>query len=119
MNEHVLEKRPANHAGRHSGRGWGLNHLWRGELADLEVVAQSWFEDGPDIVQVIAGARGRNCAGRASILPPLLWLPRTQIRAYRWCSPPRIGCAIMSPNRSIGRVQGASLPSERCLRTSL
>ena len=69
--EHVLEKRPANHAGRHSGRGWGLNHLWRGELADLEVVAQSWFEDGPDIVQVIAGARGRNCAGRASILPPL------------------------------------------------
>src|SRR5215831_18236729 len=25
-----------------------------------------------------------------------LWLPRTQIRAYRWCS------AIMSPNRSIG-----------------
>src|SRR6516164_7817711 len=48
-----------------------------------------------------------------------LWLPRTQIRAYRWCSPPRIGCAIMSPNRSIGRVQGASLLSERCVRTSL
>jgi hypothetical protein len=48
-----------------------------------------------------------------------VWLPRTQIRAYRWCSPPRIGCAIMSPNRSIGRVQGASLPSERCVRTSL
>src|SRR5437016_8215686 len=48
----------------------------------------------------------------------LVWLPRTQIRAYRWCSPPRIGCAIMSPNRSIGRVQGASLPSERCVRTS-
>jgi hypothetical protein len=38
---------------------------------------------------------------------------KPQIRAYRWCSPPRIGCAIMSPNRSIGRVQGASLPSER------
>src|SRR5262249_14716914 len=35
-----------------------------------------------------------------------VWLPRTQIRAYRRCSPPRIGCAIMSPNRSIGRVQG-------------
>src|SRR5262249_15653474 len=48
-----------------------------------------------------------------------LWLPRTQIRAYRWCNPPTIGCAIMSPNRSIGRVQGASLPSERCVRTSL
>src|SRR5467141_554488 len=44
---------------------------------------------------------------------------KPQIRAYRWCSPPRIGCAIMSPNRSIGRVQGASLPSERCVRTSL
>src|SRR5438093_3368433 len=25
---------------------------------------------------------------------------KPQIRAYRWCSPPRIGCAIMSPNRS-------------------
>jgi hypothetical protein len=37
---------------------------------------------------------------------------RTQIRAYRWCSPPRIGCAITSPNRSIARVQGASFPSE-------
>jgi len=33
-----------------------------GELADLEAVAQSWFEDGPDIVQAIAGARGRNGA---------------------------------------------------------
>src|SRR5712671_5227271 len=50
---------------------------------------------------------------------PYLWLPRTQIRAYRWCSPPRIGCAMMSPNRSIGRVQGVSLPSERWVRTSL
>src|SRR6266508_1271984 len=30
-----------------------------GELADLEAVAQSWFEDGPDIVQAIAGARNR------------------------------------------------------------
>ena len=33
-----------------------------GELADLEAVAQSWFEDGPDIVQAIAGARSRNGA---------------------------------------------------------
>jgi hypothetical protein len=33
-----------------------------GELADLEAVAQSWFEDGPDIVQAIAGVRGRNGA---------------------------------------------------------
>src|SRR5215472_7085177 len=37
-----------------------------------------------------------------------VWLPRTQIRAYRWCSPPRTGCATMSPNRSIGRPQGAA-----------
>ena len=44
-----------------------------------------------------------------AVLDPDLWLPRTQIRVYRWCSPPSIGCAIMSPNRSIGRVQGASL----------
>ncbi len=55
----------------------------------------------------------------AGVAKYALWLPRTQIRAYRWCSPPRIGSAIMSPNRSIGRVQGASLPSERCVRTSL
>jgi predicted RND superfamily exporter protein len=40
--------------------------------------------------------------------PEPLSLPKSQIRAYRWCSPPRIGCAIMSPNRSIGRLQGAS-----------
>jgi hypothetical protein len=33
-----------------------------GELDDLEAVAQSWFEDGPDIVQAIAGARARNGA---------------------------------------------------------
>src|SRR5262249_33934375 len=58
-------------------------------------------------------------AGRALSRLDQVWLPRTQIRAYRWFSPPRIGCAIMSPNRSIGRVQGASLPSERCVRTSL
>ena len=31
-----------------------------GELADLEVVAQSWFEDGPDIAQAIVGTRARN-----------------------------------------------------------
>jgi hypothetical protein len=60
-----------------------------------------------------------NPAPPATTLEKSLRLPRTQIRAYRWCSPPRIGCAIMSPNRSIGRVQGASLPSERCVRTSL
>src|SRR5262249_458866 len=33
-----------------------------GELADLEAVAQSWFEDGPDIAQAIAGAPARNRA---------------------------------------------------------
>src|SRR5438046_18628 len=33
-----------------------------GELVDLEAVAQSWFEDGPDIAQAIAGARARNRA---------------------------------------------------------
>jgi hypothetical protein len=39
-----------------------------GELADLEVVAQSWFEDGPDIAQAIANARGRNRAKLATYL---------------------------------------------------
>jgi hypothetical protein len=37
--------------------------------------------------------------------------PEIYIRAYRWCSPPRIGYATMSPNLSIGRVQGVSFPS--------
>jgi hypothetical protein len=40
-----------------------------GELADLEAVAQSWFEDGLDIVQAIAGARARN---RAKVVTYLL-----------------------------------------------
>jgi uncharacterized protein YjbJ (UPF0337 family) len=35
------------------------------------------------------------------------------IRAYRWCSPPRIGCAMISPTSSTRRVQGASFPSAR------
>ena len=39
-----------------------------GELADLEAVAQSWFEDGPDIAQAIAGTRGRNQAKLATYL---------------------------------------------------
>ena len=39
-----------------------------GELADLEAVAQSWFEDGPDIARAISGARGRNRAKLATYL---------------------------------------------------
>jgi hypothetical protein len=35
-------------------------------------------------------------------------LLKTQIRAYRWCNPPKIGSATMSPNRSTGRVLAAS-----------
>ena len=42
----------------------------------------------------------------------ILSLPKNQIRAYRWCNPPRTGWATMSPNRSIARVQGASFPRE-------
>lgn len=38
------------------------------ELADLEAVAQSWFEDGPDIAHAISGARGRNRAKLATYL---------------------------------------------------
>ncbi len=39
-----------------------------GELADLEVVARPWFEDGPEIAQVVAGARGSNRAKLAIYL---------------------------------------------------
>src|SRR5215831_15638472 len=39
------------------------------ELADLEAVAQSWFEDGPDIARAIAGVRARN---RAKVVTYLL-----------------------------------------------
>jgi hypothetical protein len=45
-------------------------------------------------------------------------LPKTQIRAYRWCRPPRIGCAMMLPNRSTERLQGASFPSARWVRAA-
>jgi hypothetical protein len=38
------------------------------ELAGLEVIAQSWFEDGPEIAQAIGGARGRNRAKLAAYL---------------------------------------------------
>jgi len=40
-------------------------------------------------------------------------LPKTQIRAYRWCNPPRIGCAIMSPSRSIGARAGRILSKRK------
>jgi hypothetical protein len=40
-----------------------------GDLADLEVVAQSWFEDSPEIAQMVAGARG---AKRAKLTAYLL-----------------------------------------------
>jgi hypothetical protein len=39
-----------------------------GELADPEAVAQSWFEDGPDMAQAMAGARARNRAKVATYL---------------------------------------------------
>ena len=39
-----------------------------GELPGLEVIAQSWFEDGADIAQTIRGARGRNRAKLATYL---------------------------------------------------
>ena len=38
-----------------------------GELVDLEII-QSWFEDGPDIAQAVAGARGRSRAKLATYL---------------------------------------------------
>jgi hypothetical protein len=62
---------------------------------------------------------GEMVADNISSLLQRVSLPRTQIRAYRWCSPPRMGCAIISPNRSIGRAQGASFRSARWVRTSL
>jgi hypothetical protein len=43
----------------------------------------------------------QNVVGSVFELIGALSLPRTQIRAYRWCSPPRIGCATMSPNRPL------------------
>ena len=53
---------------------------------------------------ILAGHARWQAAREAGLKVVPVWLPRTQIRAYRWCSPPRIGCAMMSPNRSIGRV---------------
>jgi hypothetical protein len=39
-----------------------------GEFADLEAIAQSWFEDDPEIARAIAGARRRNRAQLATYL---------------------------------------------------
>jgi hypothetical protein len=39
-----------------------------GELADLEHIAQPWFEDGPEIAKVVAGARSRDRAKLAAYL---------------------------------------------------
>src|SRR5215831_7642623 len=52
-----------------------------GELADLEAVAQSWFEDGPDIAQVIARRAHRRVATRddASVAQPAKNLLRSPI----------------------------------------
>jgi hypothetical protein len=54
------------------------------------------------VSQVVALIKGKSA---------ILSLPETQIRAYRWCNPPRIGYP-MSPNRSTARVLGASFLSE-------
>jgi hypothetical protein len=40
----------------------------RDQLADLETVAQSWFEDDPQIAQAVAGGRGGNRAKLATYL---------------------------------------------------
>src|SRR5262249_40872686 len=101
--------------------GEALELLAVGAMIEHEVV-------GPHLVRPARRLRPR--PRRCDALPrPLarqlqarrspLSLPKTEIRAYRWCSPPRIGCAMMSPNGSTGRVQGASFPSARWVRTSL
>lgn len=38
------------------------------ELADLELIAQSWFEDDPEIARIVAGGRGASPAKRATYL---------------------------------------------------
>ena len=50
------------------GAGFATVLRESGELVDLEVIAQSWFEDGPDIAQTVRGARGRNRAKLATYL---------------------------------------------------
>lgn len=39
-----------------------------GDLADLEAVAQSWFEDGPQVAQAVQSAHGRSRAKLATYL---------------------------------------------------
>jgi hypothetical protein len=39
-----------------------------GELVDLEVVAQSWFEDSPEIAEIVSGAPGAKRARLAAYL---------------------------------------------------
>src|SRR5262249_55807205 len=61
-------------------------------VEEAGVVARPISEQRVDVDS--SGRHGSNSLAQS------LWLPITQIRAYRWCSPPRIGCAIMSPNRA-------------------
>ena len=69
-----------------------------GELADLEAVAQSWFEDGPDIAQVIARRAHRRVATRddASVAQPAKILLRSHWFPLK-CDFPKILFALTDP----------------------
>jgi hypothetical protein len=68
------------------------------ELADLEAVAQSWFEDGPDIAQVIARRAHRRVATRddASVAQPAKILLRSHWFPLK-CDFPKILFALTDP----------------------
>jgi hypothetical protein len=87
---------------------WGDDKIW-----DTRANNHNAMIDKNGRVWLAATVRGQENPAFCKKGSDHLSLPRTQIRAYRWCSPPRIGRAIMSPNHSIGRVQGASFPSDR------
>ncbi|HEY4919642.1 MAG TPA: hypothetical protein VII40_06020 [Xanthobacteraceae bacterium] len=54
-----------------------------GELADLEVVAQPWFEDDPAIAETVERARGGDRADRAKLAAYLLAVPM-QPHRHKW-----------------------------------
>jgi hypothetical protein len=50
------------------------------ELADLEAIAESWFEDDPEVAHLVKHARGGDCAKLATYLLQSI-IPR---RRDRW-----------------------------------
>ena len=62
------------------------------KLADIEAITQSWFEDDPQVVQALEGARGRDRTKLAGYLLQSVIARRSVRWAEVFCARP-YGCA--------------------------